>query len=232
MVGFGPDGSPFHCLRVGVHSLVPCAQRLFLGTVCSGLLLVHTNPPAGPNSAAARRTPRLCRPPRRPRSRCSAPGRRTGRRRCSPGHDRAVGLQAQAVIRAAATATKPALGAGTALAPLFPRPRSSRRPSGPGCDTRPPRRPRSPRWARGRCTGRGVVSPGHDRAVGLEAQAVESARRDGHEAGVRRGHVALAVVVVSPGHDRAVGLQAQAVRRSPPATATKPAFGAGTLHWP
>jgi hypothetical protein len=56
-----------------------------------------------------------------------------------------------------------------------------------------------------------VISPRHDRPVGLKAQAVRKAGRDGHEPAVRRGHVRLALIVQSPRHDRAVGLETQTV---------------------
>ena len=77
-----------------------------------------------------------------------------------------------------------------------------------------------------------VRPPGHDRPVGLQAQAVLPARRDRHEAGVGRGDVALAVVVRSPRPRSSRRTSGPGCDQPPAATATKPAFGAGTLHWP
>ena len=62
-----------------------------------------------------------------------------------------------------------------------------------------------------------VVSPRHDGAVGLEAQAVLPAGGNGHEAGVGRGYGALTgvkVVTASPRQDGAVRLQTEAVIRA------------------
>jgi hypothetical protein len=47
------------------------------------------------------------------------------------------------------------------------------------------------------------------RSNGPEAQALDQARRDRHEADVGRGDVALTPGVVPSGHDRPVGFQAQ-----------------------
>jgi hypothetical protein len=59
-----------------------------------------------------------------------------------------------------------------------------------------------------------IVSPGHDGAVSLEAQAVVGAGVEGHEVGVGPRHVTLPCVVTPPGCDGAIGPEAKAVPAS------------------